>query len=113
MPSLNRICTLYTLEEVKRLSLVKMSATDRNSLVPLDRDLAYAIEGAMTSVVTSVRNISAIHTAENAIISSSTSYFLGCNYYDATLYLVPGQHLIYYWKRSIEPHGNLKFIYDL
>ena len=46
LPSLNRICTLYTLEEAKRSSLVKMSATDRNSLVPLDRDLEYTIEGA-------------------------------------------------------------------
>ena len=41
-----RICTLYTLEEANRLSLVKMSATDRNSLVPLYRDLEYTIEGA-------------------------------------------------------------------
>ena len=43
--------------------------------------------------MTSVRNIiiSAIHTGENAIISSSMSYFLGRNYCDAALYLVPGQ----------------------
>ena len=30
----------------------------------------------------------------------------------AALYLVPGQQLIYDWKRSIEPHDNPKFIYD-
>ena len=46
LPSLNRICTLYTLEEAKRFSLVKMSATDMNSLVPIDRDLEYTIESA-------------------------------------------------------------------
>ena len=44
--SINRTCTLYTLEEAKRFVLVKMSATDRNSLVPLDLDLEYTIEGA-------------------------------------------------------------------
>ena len=71
LPSLNRICTLYTLEEAKRLSLVKMSATDRNSFVPLDRDLEYTIEGA-SDIDT---NISAIHTGVNAIIPSSMSYF--------------------------------------
>ena len=65
------------------------------------------------SQATSVRNISAIHTGQNAIISSSMSYLLGCNYCDAALYLVPGQQLIYDWKRSIEPHGNRKFINDL
>ena len=63
--------------------------------------------------MTSARNISAIHTGENAIMSSSMSYFLGCNYCDAALHLVPGQQLIYDRQRSIERHGNRKFIYDL
>ena len=45
--------------------------------------------------VTSVRNISAIHTGENAIIPSSMSYFLGWNYCGAALYSVPGQQLNY------------------
>ena len=83
------------MEEAKRLSLVKMSAIDRNSLVPFDRDLEYTIEGAND-----------IRTGENAIIPSSMSYFLGWNYCGAALYLVPGKQLIYDWKRSIEPYDN-------
>ena len=68
----------------KRFSLVKMSATDRNSLVPPNRDLVYT--SPLKTRVTSVRNISAIHTGENAIISSSMSYFFGLNYCGAALY---------------------------
>ena len=94
-----------------RLSLVKMSATDRNSLVPFDQDLKYTIK--LKERVKSVRNISAIHTGKNAIIPSSMSYLLGWNYCGAALYLVPGQQLGNDWKRSIEPHDNRKFIYDL
>ena len=41
-----------------------MSAIDRNSLVPFDRDLEYTIEGAND-----------IRTGENAIIPSSMSNF--------------------------------------
>ena len=82
MPSGNRICTLYTLEGAKRFCLVKMSETDRNSLVPLTGTLSTQLKAR----VTSVRNISAIHTGENEIISSSMSYFLGWNYCGTALY---------------------------
>ena len=55
-----------------------------NSLVPLDRDLVHT--SSLKARVTSVRDISAIHTGQNAIISSSMSYFLGLNYCGAALY---------------------------
>ena len=35
LPSRNRICTLYTVEGAKWFSIVKMSSTDRNSLVSI------------------------------------------------------------------------------
>ena len=70
------------LEGEKRFSLVKMSVTDSNSLVPLDRDLDYTIEGA-SDIRT--KSVSAIHTGENKIILSSMSYFLGWNYCGAAL----------------------------
>lgn len=84
----------------KEVLLVKMSATDRNSLVPLDLDLVYT--SPLKARVTSVRNISAIHTGENAIILSSMWYFLGLNYCGAQLFI----KYLYDWKRNIEPHDN-------
>ena len=79
-----------------------MSATDRNSLVPLDRDLVYT--SPLKARVTSVRNIYAIHIGDNLIISSSMSYFLGLNYCGAALLRLEKKH---------RTARQSKFIYDL
>ena len=80
MPGLNRICTLYKLKEANRFSLVKMIATDRNTLAPFERDLEYTIE------MTSVRNISAIPIlVKTQLCRRSCHTFLGWNYCGAAL----------------------------